>query len=386
MLYMAEIFIVAPLNIILSILSVLLNSVIISHFFSQRTKLIPYLFLSIAIADSLCAIGLIIQSSAVIGFCGAVEPWNDDTNGRFCEGSSDDKDVNRLAMAFLMYIILGVYPYLCSVFFNLLLVFTRTLHLSLPFRSIDGKSVKVVAAGFAIVWALVAIVDWVGFLRILMDTEAPFHLLTLRSIIMDLIEAPVIGTFILALFGADSTENNQIVSTVYSAVFYIAPVLIVAVCTPIQIRALLSSSSESDGTADTPLARESRRASITIVILASIFCICNSAMSILFLYYMIESDVWNMIGKRYRILIPIASTTLPILSATLCPLVIISRSNALRDDLKEVASRVGVLLRGWVERMRIETQQLEADTREVRGEPGEVGGAGEVGEATPLLQ
>ena len=101
---------------------------------------------------------------------------------------------------------------------------------------------------------------------------------------------------------------------------------------------------------------------------------------------MIESDVWNMIGKRYRILIPIASTTLPILSATLCPLVIISRSNALRDDLKEVASRVGVLLRGWVERMRIETQQLEADTREVRGEPGEVGGAGEVGEATPLLQ
>ena len=184
---MAGSFIVAPINIILGCIIIILSSVIISHFSSQRTKLVPFLFLAIAFADSLCAIGHIIQSSAVIGFCRSLEPLTDESIRRPCSGRSDDNDANHLAKGFLMYLIFGVYPYLWSVLFNLLLAFTRTLKLSLPFRPINDKSVKVIAVGFAIISALVAIVDWIGFLRIIMDTDALFYPLILLSIINDLI-------------------------------------------------------------------------------------------------------------------------------------------------------------------------------------------------------
>ena len=104
------------------------------------------------------------------------------------------------------------------------------------------------------------------------------------------------------------------------------------------------------------------------------------------------------------LMIPIASTTLPLVNATLYPIVLIYRSSPLRDKLKEMACRVGALVRGCVERMRIETERLdvgergEAEEEERVGEEGEEEGVGErgeareaeeaeeAGEATPLLQ
>ena len=101
------------------------------------------------------------------------------------------------------------------------------------------------------------------------------------------------------------------------------------------------------------------------------------------------------------LMIPIASTTLPLVNATLYPIVLISRSSDLKDKLKEMACRVGALVRGCVERMRIETERLDVGERgeeERVGEEGEEEGVGErgeareaeeaeeAGEATPLLQ
>ena len=107
---------IAPVNIALSLLIVLLNSLVVAHYFHNRTKITFVLFLLISVSDIMTAVGN-------FAFAGGILLWATDIN------TYD----NFMWWCLIVYRLVGLLGYSCSILFNTFLAVLRSVKVCNPF-------------------------------------------------------------------------------------------------------------------------------------------------------------------------------------------------------------------------------------------------------------
>ena len=129
--------------ILLSIMTITLNSFVIDHYRRSQITVIPLIYTMISSSDILTAVGVIYQSIVTALFHKRViEKWT---------------EVDKYH-AVISYTLIAV-SYRSSIFNNLVLAVYRTVMVLRPFRQKNMKTVVVVSALYGATWAVIAAVD-----------------------------------------------------------------------------------------------------------------------------------------------------------------------------------------------------------------------------------
>ena len=326
-----------PLHMVLSCLILVFNSFTIQHYYTQRSRPIPLMFIAIGISDVLTALGHISLNVTLIYTC-TLEGGEEDTQA---------KSMVALKYGFLVYLLIGVPGYTLSIFYSLVLNVVRTINIVRPLYHVEYKYIGIIMGLNATFIYIFLFCDIFGYFKIMKLVPTDYEALALIDCVISLIELPYIGLFTNALFDESISYKVYDILGIMTALFnYQIPVLIVCVCTTVQVLALRCSGHND---------AEIRHVSITIIVLSILFCICNSMMSILLSVYMTTVETYyNKFGiKLYNV----ASNTLPLLNAVLTPVILVSRSVNMR-------AAIWIQVQNVTQKVRSLTNRAQRDTYE----------------------
>ena len=299
-----------PLHMVFSCLILVFNSFTIQHYYKQRSRPIPLMFIAIGMADVLTALGHISLNVTLIYTC-TLEGGEEDTQA---------KSMVALKYGFLVYLFLGVPGYTFSIFYNLVLNVVRTINIVQPFYQVEYKYIGIIMGLHATFVYLFLFCDIFGYFKTIKSVPTDYEALAIISCVINLLEFPYIGSFTNALFDESIYEKvYEILGITTGLLNYQIPVLIVFICMIAQVLALrLSGHNDA----------ERRHVSITVIALSILFCLCNSMMSILLTFFIFRkrSHFYRFHTKLY----PVASNTLPLLNEVLTPVILVSRSVSMR--------------------------------------------------------
>ena len=310
--------------ILLSIMTITLNSFVIDHYRRSQITVIPLIYTMISSSDILTAVGVIYQSITTTLFHKRViEKWT---------------EVDKYH-AVISYTLIAV-SYRSSIFNNLVLAVYRTVMVLRPFRQKNMKTVVVVSALYGATWALIAAVDiclsfqtWGAQVGLGFGYKSYIMATTLGKDIEDLFDSDECSTnlemspdYNQSNFRSDIAQCNSNLYSVLEAIFrvlftvipFLLPVLIVTITCVIQAKALYKPSR-------CPTSNDQRHAAITVFLMSALFIGCNSAYAI-YIVLLKFSIIWDPEISTIAVL----GTFLPILNAALNPVIIISRCNGLR--------------------------------------------------------
>ena len=342
-------------NIPLSLVICLLNTVVILHYYHHTSKLTSCMFLMISICDLSTALGHLVLSSSVVSFSGSSPE----------ESYVSDWTAACLAMFHTFFGILG---YALSIFFNLVMAVIRTIHICDPFYRLNANALKQAISCYVIFLLLLSILDVYYDVATVHTFKRPW-----LTIWFNVTLAFVGHNFV---YNFNKVWLNEalpvwvqigIVSTLVTIIFVI-PVFVVILCLATQLKVVESrrnnsrrisellptwcarllccpragSSAENLSGDDLNSLTDWSHVNVTVFLLSLVFVICNSGIAALTIYFkyqvMFSKLKEGSVGDCY--LQGVISTTLPLLSALLSPLIIISRSSTLRDDVRASLSAV----------------------------------------------
>ena len=132
---------ILPLNLFLAITIILQNSLVIYDYFPERKKLITTLFILIAAADVVLALGEILRSGITVACA---------------------HDHNTPIPLWLVYALptLGQLGWTCSVYFNVVLTLLRTVTLSRPFDGVNSFCVIIAIVSGSAAWFIIIVTDF----------------------------------------------------------------------------------------------------------------------------------------------------------------------------------------------------------------------------------
>ena len=292
-------------SILLSIMTITLNFFVINYCRKSDLSVVSLLYTLIATMDIICATGTIHKYIAVLLF------YKDLISER-------NLDVNAMIFYFFTQV-----SYRCSVFCNLVLAVSRTLLILKPFSQINIKFVK-----FACVLCTV-------FSTILNGIN--IHEFNRYYFGRVLSSGFLIGSGLAhKSFSGINEENFHyfiILSILPDLIGLMVPVIIVIITCIIQVISLRRSNQFS-------VSSNQHHVTITVLLMSTLFVLCNSALSVYLFISMVIiltgndelRQIWAS-EKAFPTVSVVTGTVLPILNAALNPVIIISRSNGLRNKL-----------------------------------------------------
>ena len=125
---------------------------------------------------------------------------------------------------------------------------------------------------------------------------------------------------------------------------FMIPVAIVTITCIIQVISLHRPS-------QVPTGSNQRHVTITVFLMSTLFVLCNSPPSAIIAIYCVSyltknDDLWLGVLERVPLIILLSETVLPILNASLNPVIIITRSRGMREKFSDSLQKI---LR-WVRR------------------------------------
>ena len=260
----------------------------------------------IASADILTAVGVIHQSVAFL---------------LFVKGVIGVNSIDIHAVVF--YTVIQI-SYRSSVFYNLVLAVSRTVMILRPFVQIKIGAVKVACVLYIVPWLILAALDINQFYLVenqfVRRMSIGYILSTGKSIVFKYLYNVRNEALILYL-----------IVNLPEVIAFIIPVLIIFITCVVQLVSLHRSSRF-------PASNNQRHVTITVILISTLFVVCNSTSHGLILYLYFPIDVNSYIVTRAAA--SVLGTVLPILNAALNPIIIITRSNGLRVKFKETMRQI----------------------------------------------
>ena len=260
----------SPLNITISLLIISHNIIIIVDYYKDRAKLVPSLFMGIALADVLYAQGLLVVSvMSILVFNGVVSE-------------------QFLYRSLYYYMATGLPGYSCSRLFYVALSLTLTMHLDDPFRRLNSARLKRAVLFLAVIFTVLHLLD----VMFCVVADFKYHLQDIVNVafVWLVIWCDIPG-FVTAFaiyclpsdgmlmdsrcFGEDFPRKSSfpLGLSLFFLNFVLAP-LIVLICMILQVFHLRK---KRDPDMLSSLTNTSRRASVTIMMTSLIFFVCHTA-------------------------------------------------------------------------------------------------------------
>ena len=275
--------------ILLSIITVTLNIFVIDYYLRARRSFVPLLYILISGVDILTGLGIIHQSIVTALF----------TREVISERALDNNAVFCYTLVSLCY--------KSSIFYNVVLAVSRTVMILKPFHQIRVNAVIVVSVIYSVIWVGLAGYDIHQSYVVYKDFSFNVYYWY-----------PVIGMELLYKL-QDSEAVYNFLMIILLVLPFLLPVLITLVTCVVQVISLHSP--------DIVTNNNQRHVTITIILMSTLFVVCNSAFSVFILVYQFT----DMTGDNFIVYVVVFGTVLPILNAALNPVIIISRSKGLRE-------------------------------------------------------
>ena len=292
-------------SILLSIVTITLNIFIINYYRKSELSLVPLLYTMIASADILTAVGVIHQSVAFPLFINRVI------------------GVNSIEIhAVVSYTVIQI-SYRSSVFYNLVLAVSRTVMILRPFVQIKIGAVKVACILSIVPWIILAAFDITQFYLVKNRFVSKMYYGEIISMGISIFD------YFINTFNVQTGALFYLFSYLPQVIAFIIPVLIIFITCVVQLVSLHRSSRF-------PPSNNQRHVTITVILISSLFVVCNSAFHGLILYVDVTKNYNFYNLARAAVL----GTVLTILNAALNPIIIITRSNGLRVKFEETMRQI----------------------------------------------
>ena len=259
----------------------------------------------------------------------------------------------------MFHALFGVLGYACSIFFNVVMAVIRTINICNPFYRLNKSVLKLGVVVHVTALFLLSSMDIYYDVATNNTFNRPWYTIWFNMAIAYVGHNLVYDLGNLWIVKPNPNPNPfgvqiSITATLVSGIFLI-PVVIVLMCLITQLvvveyrryytqppRVWLlcckrTRGSVYDSTLDTSAGRisitEWNHVNVTVFLLSLVFIICNSGIAALTIYYKVRLREVGEGSIDECFLQGIVSSTLPLLSALLTPLIIISRSSSLRGDI-----------------------------------------------------
>lgn len=342
LLFKGALYNLAPATMVLSLIVLVHNVIIILHYFDDRARFVPSLFMGIAISDILKAQGdLVLAVISILVFRGHL-------------------DIMVLYNSIFFYTVTSLPGVNCSKILNMVLTFSFTRQIVNPFNRITVSRWRKVVLSLCTVITLLHISDTISVILLhvtyLKDASSPFYemlylvvaalspypgMLTLSSLAC-LYEnlasqaAPTDGYFTVCStvyrnkhFSLDHDTLGYVVVGV-GVVLVFLPILLLLICIIVQITHLRRT---FQGTETSPLVpNPTRHVSITICLISALFSLCHLTYFLLLIasYFTTKSTVFHH-GEEFGVFMGFSEITLSLIYAVVYPIIIISRRQHLRE-------------------------------------------------------
>jgi hypothetical protein len=327
----------SPLSIPLCLVVIIQNAVIFVHYYKERTRLVPGMFMGIALADILKAQGEIVLSVA-----GILLKMGHVTIETFIN--------------FVLYYMVTALPGVnWSKLFNVVMSITLTIRVVNPFSTLNTARVKGILALFCALILLLHISDMVTCLIFKGKVLNPklFARWTRYSVEGD--EFPGLPTIFTVICMPDNEGNTRCAISDkdidanpkytfmvygYGAFYFICIPLTVLICMIIQVVVLKRSSQAHETTASMP--NTANHATISVLWLSGLFFLCNAAYSIFLIIWLILHEITDFDyaehdEKWYELigmLLAFVDYLLPLIYAVVYPIILICRNQRLRESYR----------------------------------------------------
>jgi hypothetical protein len=316
------------------IMIMFLNSLVLRHYIRKYKQLIPLLYTSISLCDMGNAISAFLTGTLLLMI---LRNYHAD----------EDPYPTMTFLVKLTYIIFSLTSRV-SVYFNTVLVLVRTIHVVFPTHSISRGKVMVVLVAGQVIWLSVAALDILGLQQILPyfsdsgsgEDELPA---TQNDVLIDsLVVNPLTGFFILFyLFDKMCNIHNFNIIGVYvlvKGVPFVLPAVISIACMVVQTYCLIIRSSVGRHSA------VSRRITITVLYLTTVFVACNIPDFILNLVCLGVISISIDHLPTYMCIMFISSVMLPFVNSLLNPLILLIRGSSLKQSVRSSLCMSGSFL------------------------------------------
>ena len=298
-----------PVNIILGTFIVVLNSVLVVYYYHNSRTLTTKLFILIAIADVLFSIGHVVSAWAEVLYY------------------SNWINLNTFWSMSLSYRAFGLSSYFCSIFFNVVMAVLRTIRIVSPFYQPSVSALMVLTSFYCALVNCLSFVDVYNFARAVVIVDDDNFWL---KMVIPLFEFSFPGT---SLFPVQSPWLGHINIFGGSLVLlFVLPVTIVLVCMLIQIYYVKYIERSTD---HTPLI-DWDHINTTVLLLSLLFFVCNCAAA--FTWCIMLATIKEPVQVMHTsgilcFLVGFVISTLPLIYATLFPVIIVTRNSHMRKDM-----------------------------------------------------
>lgn len=299
-------FVFAIINTLIAIPVITMDILVVKFYKDQYRKFVPCMYLLISISDGLTATFATVASGLIIAAY-----WKEKQLPREAECS--------LIIATAGW---GVF-YRISVFLNLLLSAARTIKIRTPFYIIKMKTAVLCFTIYSTLWVSIAMVDIITIP--LSHTFRYVHNAKLGLSIGGLIQKKY-----------DDKENETFYGATTELFLVIIPFIVPALLSSICLFLLYQSLSQPPPNETSAV--NQRHVTTTVTYLTLLFCICNSASTLYFLFaeYIYELFLGNEAITGDVIMTCLLNLTLPLINATLSPIIIIARSSELSGRIQQI--------------------------------------------------
>ena len=210
------------------------------------------------------------------------------------------------------------------MFFNLLLAVTRTIMILRPFYQIKIGIVKAACILYVLPWVVLLAINIYQF-HIKNNPAMTFVYQVYYKFLY------MASGFATLLLSEPLSQRLKffILVTLPDIISFLIPVSLITISCVIQIMSLHRSN-------QFPASSNQRHVTITVILMSTIFVLCNSAfyvyMTAMTILFVNNNPYFEKLLKDRIIKIAILGTVLPILNAALNPVIIISRSSGLRVE------------------------------------------------------
>ena len=316
-------------SIFLCVMTITLNIFVIKYYRSQgKLTLVPLLYTLIAFLDILLSLGLFYQSILMTLFV------------------LDDISQDGLSLNALIFYPLIQISNRMSIFCNLALGVSRTVMILRPFHHINTTTVKVACILYVVPWIILSGIA-INQFHVLKDP-------------MPFIEALYIFECYLAsglafMFVEYSQDANTdlwfTIAIIPDLISFVIPVILIMISCTIQVISINRSS-------QFPTSANQRHVTITVILMSSLFVVCNSAFSIYilylsYLYWSHDEEKLKELSEHFPVVVAVLGAVLPVLNAALNPVIIISRSKELRESFLVVTRRLSRRSRAVAEEVTV---------------------------------
>lgn len=302
-----------PINLILALYILLQDSLVLLDQYPERQRVSSLLFLLVAATDIITAVSQLVRGCAA-ALCLA------------------NQTLYLPRWALILYISPGLFSYMASTFFYVVLTVVKTARIVDPFNPVNGDLVKyalVLIPAFSFLVSLLDLYCWLQhFDHITPDRDTGYKVCTLgQQRVYDNIIF-IGGGVATRLLDFLVIPDKRLLGALTMALLfseYVVPCVVVLSCMVLQMVSLKVALGHGGGS------RAVNHANCTVFLISILFLVCNGSFPLSFLVLSIFEVKETFPGYPFFLM---AKFTFPLLNAALFPTIIILRKPSLRKRYK----------------------------------------------------